>query len=306
MLIFLSMRRWLLKFFFIALTIFAFGRGYYLLTDDFRMGNVIFDLPQDPQWTTPPLTADEQSKVDKILSQEFYYIGKGAQSYAFGSEDGRYVLKLFKLKHMKPSFFVKMLPSLSVFDHYKTKYFERKKYLLDRLFAGYILAFQKNKEESGVIYVHLNKAQAHPKPLVIHDKVGLRHVVEPSQVYFVVQEKGTPTEAVLRNALDSGNIDLAKKRMHQIFDLYLTEYSKGLADKDLAVLRNTGFVGERPIHFDVGELMEDDEVKRFSVRMEDFDIIARQFDQWFKVNYPRDHPQFVQEIRTAMARVAAH
>ena len=30
-----------------------------------------------------------------------------------------------------------------------------------------------------------------------------------------------------------------------------------------------------------------------------------QFDQWFKVNYPRDHPQFVQEIRSAMARMAA-
>lgn len=305
MLIFLAMRRWILKFFFIALAIFAFGRGYYLLTDDFRMGNVIFDLPQDPQWTTPSLTADEQVKVDKILAQEFYYIGKGSQSYAFGSEDGRYVLKLFKLKHMKPSFFVKMLPSLTVFEHYKTKYFERKKYLLDRLFSGYILAFEKNRDESGIIYVQLNKTGGHAKPLIIHDKVGLRHVVKPDQVYFVVQEKGIPTEAVLRNALDSGNVELAKKRMHQIFDLYLIEYSKGLSDKDLAVMRNTGFVGDRPIHFDVGELTENEEIKRTSVSMDDFDIIARQFDQWFKVNYPRDHPQFVQEIRSAMARMAA-
>lgn len=305
MLICKAMRRWLLKIFFICFTIFALARVYYLLTDDFRMGNVIFNLPYHPEWETE-ITQQNQTKIKDILSQEFYYLAKGAQSYAFTSEDGRYVLKIFKFKHMKPSFFVKMLPSMTMFEHYKSNHLKRKKTVLDNLFSGYLTAYQQHRDETGIIHVQLNKTDLFEQPIVLHDKMGLRHTVKPDRVYFVIQEKAIQTEIVLRHALDAGNIELAKKRLHQVFDLYLHEYSKGLFDSDLAVMRNTGFIGERPIHFDVGELSVEKGPIHTGARMDDFEIIAQEFDSWFKKNYPKEHPEFVKEIRTAMARMAIH
>lgn len=303
MLIFKAMQRWLLKIFFFCFTVFALARVYYLLTDDFRMGNVIFNLPYHAEWNTAVDTENE-AKVKDILSQEFYYLAKGAQSYAFTSEDGRYVLKLFKFKHMKPSFFVKMLPSMTMFEHYKADHLKRKKNLLNKLFSGYLIAYEKHRDETGIVYVQLNKTGRFEQPIVLHDKMGLRHTVNPDRVYFVIQEKAVQTETVLRHAMDAGNIELAKKRLNQIFELYQNEYAKGLADADIAVMRNTGFVGERPIHFDVGELMENG-FGEPGIKIRDFEIIAEEVDTWFKTNYPKEHPEFVKEIRSAMARVAS-
>lgn len=297
------MRRNLLKIFFVCFTIFAIARVYFLLTDDFRMGNVVFNLPHHIEWETQ-LTEEKEAQVKDILSQEFYYLAKGAQSYAFSSEDGRYVLKIFKFKHMKPSFFVKMLPSLTMFEHYKTSHLKRKKVLLDRLFSGYLLAFERHREETGIVHIQLNKTEKFEQPIVLHDKMGFRHTVQPERLYFVIQEKAVQTEQVLRHALDAGNVALAKKRMHQIFELYHSEYAKGLSDSDIGVMRNTGFVGEKPIHFDVGELTLERGIERAEVQLEDFEKIAAEFDAWFKTNYPKEYPEFVKELHMAMARVA--
>lgn len=47
-------------------------------------------------WELPPLTFEEQQEVERILSQKFTYLARGSQAFAFISEDGKYILKLFK------------------------------------------------------------------------------------------------------------------------------------------------------------------------------------------------------------------
>ena len=83
--------------------LFGIARLYYRLTDDFRLANITYELPFKPSWKVPSLTKEEYSRLAQITNQKFTYIGKGAQCYAFASEDGEYVLKFFKFKHLKPN-----------------------------------------------------------------------------------------------------------------------------------------------------------------------------------------------------------
>src|SRR5579871_916778 len=48
------------------------------------------------EWEFPPLNPKEQKEIERILSQKFTYLARGSQAFAFISEDGRYVLKMFK------------------------------------------------------------------------------------------------------------------------------------------------------------------------------------------------------------------
>src|ERR1700724_132490 len=88
------------------LVLFGLARLYYRLTDDFRLSNMTYSLPFKAPWESPSLTPEQHRELAQILNQKFFYIGKGAQCYAFASDDQQYVLKFFKFKHLKPSFWV--------------------------------------------------------------------------------------------------------------------------------------------------------------------------------------------------------
>lgn len=246
----------------------------------------------------------EKQQVEQILAQEFYFLDKGAQSYAFCSEDGRYVLKIFKFKHMKPSRLVKLLPNVSFFTDYKANHLMRKQVALNKLFSGYILASTKLKEESGIIYAHLQHKVTFEKPIVVYNKMGMRFTLNPNKIYFVIQEKALQTELALRQALNAGNIELAKSRLRQIFELYINEYSKGFSDNDLAVLRNTGFVGSRAVHFDMGELSVPSNVGSLKFPIDEFKLIGKELEGWIKTNFPKAHPVLVEEINDVIRQVA--
>ena len=289
-----------------GLALFLLGRLYYQATDDFRTSNIVYQIPHNPDWEIPPLQRGEQADLDRILSQQFQYLGKGAQSYAFLSEDGQYVLKLIKFKHIKPSLIVKSLPSIGPFKHYKKKHLERKNKMLTGVFSGYHLAYRKHREESGIIYIHLNRTDTIGKTVVLYDKIGIRRKIDLDNVVFVLQQRAVKTREALRQALNDKDVALAKKRMRAVFDLYALEYEKGMYDRDRGVMHNTGFIGDRVIRLDVGKLVESETIKEPAARKEDFDKVLARMRRWLRANYPDLYPELAVEMDAALQRVSTN
>ena len=286
-----------------SLALFALARGYFRLTDDFRLTNITYDMPHHQEWDIPSLVKEERGRLESILDQKFYYIGKGAQSYAFGSQDGKYVLKFFKFKHLRPNWFVDLLPRISPFKQYKETLSIRKQRKLYGVFEGYRLAYEVHKLESGLVFIHLNKtAKLYPAARLI-DKIGFERKVYLDQVPFVVQEKAKTTRSLINESLKNGDILSAQKRIEQIFDLYLSEYQKGIYDKDHGVMHNTGFVGERPIHLDVGKLTADNEMKNTENWQQDLERIAWKFAVWTKETYPLHYPVIAKSIEDNLSHL---
>jgi hypothetical protein len=270
----------------IALLIFGIARLYFRLTDDFRRGNISYQLPFEAPWKVPMLNSEEHQQLTHILNQKFFYIGKGAQCYAFVSDDQQYVLKFFKFKHLKPNAFVDFLPAVFPFKNYKQSIIERKKRKLIGVFNGYDLAYREHRQDSELLYLHLLPTQHLKLSVTVVDKIGIERHINLDDVVFLVQKKGETLRTRLKELLKQGRLQDAKHAMSSILAMYISEYQKGIFDHDHGVLHNTGFVENKPFHLDVGKLNKDDRIRQVDFYKKDLEHVVWKMDVWVKASFP--------------------
>lgn len=285
-----------------SIALFGLARIYFRATDDFRIANITNDIPNKPEWDVPALSAEESAAIHNILSQKFTYIGKGAQSYAFGSEDQKYVLKFFKFKHLRPSFFDHWLPPIFGINEYQEKQLKRKTKKFMGLFDGYRLAYDVHKHDSGLIYIHLRPTHDWQQTVTVIDKIGLERKIDLDPIVFILQEKAKTNKVVIGDLLKNGDVAGAKTKFGQVIDLYLAEYQKGILDHDHGVMHNSGFVGERPIHLDVGKLHRDESMKQPAMAKQDITRILNKFDAWLTNNYPQYRQEIMRDLNDKVNR----
>ncbi len=276
--------------------IFSIARVYYRLTDDFRMSNISYDVAHRKEWEIPALDPVNSQELNQILNQKFTYLGKGAQSYVFTSEDNKYVIKFFKFKHLKPSFLINALPSVFPFANYKNSVTLRKARKLESAFVGYHIAYSVHKLEAGLLFIHLNKTDDLKKSVTVLDKMGREFEIDLDTHVFILQKKGKTLQDTMHKLLQNEKIDLAKFRIRQIFDLYVSEYKKGIYDFDHGVMHNTGFIGNNPIHLDVGKFLKEESMKKTSEYGKDLEIIYKKIDHWVQKNYPKHHEEIAHDM----------
>lgn len=285
---------WLLA---LALALFGAARLYYALTDDFRLSNIAYEMPYQQAWEFPTPSAAEEAYVAALLSQKYHYIGKGAQSYAFASDDDRYVLKFFKFKHLRPSWFQQLLPPFGPLKAFKENQAARKRRKLYGVFEGYKLAYDVDRAESGLLFVQLNAVNNPARSVTVVDKIGLSRTVALANVPFILQDKGKTLRQVVKELLARGDVATARTRFNQILDMYAQEYAKGVFDHDHGVMCNTGFVGERPLHLDVGKLMRNEGMRQSFAARHDIMLVVDTMEAWVKKHYPEYFLQISESLR---------
>lgn len=271
----------------VALSIFALARFYYYATDDFRLSNITFPLPYEKKWEITIPSIEEEKTLEAILSQPFTYLGKGAQSYVFASEDGKYVLKFFKFKHLRPSIFVDALPPIGPLKAYKEKQAARKERKLFGVFNSYKLAYDIDKDESGLIFIQLNTENNPKRFATIIDKIGIKRIVDLQHYPFILQYKGENLRTVIGELLKKQDVETAEMRLGQILDLYAQEYAKGVYDHDHGVMQNTGFIGDKPLHLDVGKLLPEEKMRDKAHAKADAELVVRNMNLWVVKNFPQ-------------------
>lgn len=276
-------------FIFALCAIFGIARVYYWLTDDFRIANITYDFADPLSSLAPPPNVEEEALLTQIFAQPFKYLGKGSQSYAFESEDGKYVLKFFKFKHLKPNFWVDSLPQISPFKEFKEATALRKKRKLNSLFKGYELAYSQNREGARITYLHLNITNYLHINATVIDKMGLSRKIPLDTVIFLLQEKGETLRYTLTHLLSEHKIDEAKQALSSILEMYISEYEKGLYDHDHGVMQNSGFISGRPFHLDVGKFNSDERMKNPENYKADLAQVIWKMDTWIKTNTPANY-----------------
>ncbi len=266
----------------VLLAITGMTRLYFNLTDDFRVANITYDLPFAAPWKSAVLSADDNVVIDQILNQKFSYIGKGAQCYAFGSEDGNYVLKFFKFKHLRPSWLAYLLPP----GEYKTNYFAIKEKKLKSVFDAYDLAYREDKDNAALIYLHLVPVDGFHKQAIVFDKMGIERKIDLNPTVFLIQRKGVTLRTRLNQLLSEGHVGQAKQSIDQILNMYISEYKKGIYDRDHGVMVNAGFIGNHPFHLDAGKFAKIEKLKDKDLYSEDLALVIWKIEKWIKDAYP--------------------
>ncbi len=210
-------------------------------TDGFALSKIQSNLTFHPEWETIPLDSQVEWEVRSALSQPFTYLGRGAQVYAFVSEDGRTVIKFFRHQRMHTLlchiYFI--LPKCLRQRLEQT--IEKRKLKIYKDFCSYKLANNTLKEETGILYLHLNKTQNLNIALTLYDKIKVRHILPLDQMEFILQKRADLLYPTLTKWIEEKNISQAKQSLSELISLLKTRCEKGLFDKHLDLRTNFGW-----------------------------------------------------------------
>lgn len=277
-------------------------RGYVATGDGFRLSNIQYEIPYHPEWDVIELDPVQRQLLGHILCQNFSYFGQGEQCYAFLSEDGKWVLKMFILKHLKPSPLLSLVPSVGSLSDYKLAIEKEKGRQLESLLGSYKLAYDCYQAESGCVYVHFNQTNKLNKAVSVTDQSGRQWTVDLDALAFVIQERAVSFRDELDQLLSRNEVNRARQRIQQIFALYFRQYTLGIHDMEKEVMTNNGFVGEKPIHFGVENLILDDSVKMPEIQIEHFVNVSASIYQWLETHYPQYSNELALEMENGLER----
>ena len=284
----------LLKLFLLALVIYYVPKFCYDKTEGFALTKIHSNLTFEPNWDV------KNGPLPEVFDQKFSYLAAGGQVYAFVSEDGKYVLKFFKHHLRRLPFWLKTLP---LPKHLATKRKNQKKKRQRKLlrdFGSYKLSFENLLDETGLLYVHLNKTDSLQKTARIVDKIGITHQIDLDQVEFVLQKKAELALIHLSNLVSMQKIDHAKEAIESICGLVISRCKKGIYDEDAKIHRNFGFIDNKAVIIDVGRLKPDPRRKNKAVQKNDLIKITRKLSDFLEDLSPElsDHLKRHIEMRS--------
>ena len=284
------------KVFFCVLVTFFIWIGintYDRLTDGFSIHQMSSSLPSCPQFDLP-LTLEKKEELKALLDQKFYYVGKGAQFYVFGSEDGEYVIKFLKHKHLRPFTWLNGIPMPEKLRAVCDAKIMRRKERVERLFSSCKLAYEKMPEETGLFFIHLNRIPTLETSITLVDKIGFKHSINVDDYEYFLQKKGISIKEVFANS-DANDIS---KRVQQLVDLVLARCNKGICDQDHAFVQNVVFTldGEKAIFVDIGQFYEDPSMLKNEEQNRDLSSRLNSLSLWMEQNFPQFVPLIKEEV----------
>ncbi len=265
-------------------------------TDRFSIAGIISDRPFDPAWEARPLKEEERIEILKALDQPYTYFGSGGQSFIFTSADQRYVLKFFKQHFFNVPLWVAYFPIPWVLNRYSAKKTEQRGDKLKRDFNSYKMAFEELAEETGVLFVHLNKTNDLKKTVAITDKLGIEHILNLDAMEFVMQRKGVLAYDKISAHLAKGEVKEAKEAVRQILHLIVNRCKKGFHDRDANICTNCGFIEGKAVEIDVGHLVRDERMKIPEIYWQELLRISEPFRGWIGAEHPLLLPCLDEEL----------
>ena len=207
-------------------------------TKGFRLQNVLAKgLYEEP---IEVVSHTKKLELEEILSKPFTFLKKGQQCFAFESQDKKYVLKLFRWDKLQAS------PLESFFSKEIQKRKEKKRELD---FISYKIAWNKLREESGLIFLQLGKRSRVDIPFTLYDRIGIKHTLSTSDVGFILQKKANDFFPIFLESKEN-----LTPFFHALSSLLQNRVEKGISDSDITLEYNMGVLNGEPLLFDIGNL----------------------------------------------------
>jgi len=257
-------------------------------TQGFRIAKIQLDLPFHPEWEVAKI-----DHLDQILSQPYSYLSKGAQCYVFVSQDGQYVLKLFRFDpHLNPlrSFFRTVFKKKKIRTPFEAKVL--------RVFNACKLAFEMAPEETGLIYIHLNPTSDKLPPLLCKDPIGRSCRIPLESARFALQKRAQPFRKTFLDAIKSGDPAQVETRIDEFLALLRSRTGKGIGNSDPNLSRNFGFLEDQAVEFDFGNYSYSPAMLQPASQRREIEHYANRLRRWLKRTAPEWIPYLDEKLTT--------
>lgn len=239
----------------------------------FTLKKILSKHPNDPRWDVS--LPNEGDAIQSYFLQPYTYLGSGNHCYAFKSEDGQYVLKFFKQKHMRTQSLLDYLPLPAKRLFYPMERIKRRTQEREESFTSYKIAYEHLQKETGVIFLHLNKTEGLLPTLSLVDQQGQVLEIPLDNMEFLLQKKATLAFKHFESLFNHKEALL--DAVESLLRLIATRNQKGIFDKDLQFYKNFGFSQGEALEVDVGEFKLDEpprdvveETQEVSLQIRDF------------------------------------
>lgn len=219
---------------------------YQTATHGVRIGKCRFDSPFVPEWEGASIRPDLENE---IFSQPFAYLGKGRQSFVFESQDGKYVLKLFRLGSSKIKYGQKIVRALRKAARLKVRDEQPIEMRRAAIFSGCKQIFEKGAHLCKLLYIHLNPKKGAFPQIFLRDRWGRKIDIDPEKDRFVIQRKG---EVFFRKLKAEQN---RKPLIHAYLHLLDQLADHGLSITDPTMGRNFGYLDGEAFLLDIGSVV---------------------------------------------------
>ena len=263
------------------------------------------DLPHNPEWEVPPLAEKELSNISTLLNQPYRLIGYGSECFAFESQDGTTIIKLYILSLGRYMYFKRgllvedhqelagsisrhpllSLPLAGKYDVWRKKVLGLREYRLNRTFISTCLAFKELKEETGLIYVHLNDTDSFKNRLKITDKLGIAYEIDLDKAKFSIQKKATPLKKYLKRSINTGNSQAIKDCLDSFLQFIVKRCEKGYSDRDI-LMQNFGMLNDQLIEIDVGSFSHMSSSQKNRALKKELFFATRELHKWLEEHAP--------------------
>lgn len=286
----------LIYFIMAMLLIYGGIRFYFYATDGFSIANITSHLDNDPEWETRSLSPEEELIAEEALNQTYRYWAKGHQAYVFLSEDGKYILKFLKFQRIRVNTWLAHLPYPAFLEPWVRQKIESKENKLRELFKSWKIAFEHLKPETALLMVHLNKTEHLKKSITIIDPIGITHKLDLDNTVFLVQKKADLMVPQIQKWMAANEKEKAKEIISKMLALYVSEYKRGLGEKDQHILRNMAIIDGEPVHIDLGRFVIDEQLKNPKVYRNELVYKLLKFRIWLQTNYPEIANELTKEM----------
>lgn len=153
------------------------------------------------------------------------------------------MLKFFRFDHLRPPLWLTHFPLPSFLHAYRDGKIALNKGKTERTFESYKIAYQDLKEETGLVFVHLNRSDDLKLQTTIIDKLGIPHCLDMDSMHFILQRRAQLLYPVISQWMENKQLEQAKNGMKELLALLVSRYKKGIGDKDPDLRTNFGFFG---------------------------------------------------------------
>jgi hypothetical protein len=253
-----------------------------------------------PDWDVK-ISSDHDRFFYVVSQQTLYWLGRGMQAVVFETQDQKYVVKFFqigRLKEPESKGFFKDLFSKETPEKNRERIHHR-----EEIFSSSKMCFEELQEETGIVYVHLNRTKDKIRGVKLVDKYGQSHRIRGDDASFVVQKKASCVVPTLCALMENNKQAEAEARIDQILDLLLTMARKGFVDGDDALIRNNniGFSQNRAIYIDTGHLFKAENLDVAERMRYEFQVRLEPLEHWLNVAYPSLGAYYRQKKEQTMA-----
>ena len=138
------------------------------------------------------------------------------------------------------------------------------------------MAYEELREETGLIFVHLNPTQVSERSLSLFDRRGVEHAIDLNKLPFVLQRKAELASFRLKRL--KADPSSKERAINSLKSLFVMRARKGFTDRRQVFKKNYGFIGDRAMQIDVGKIRKDRKIAE--APHQDTERILKKFDLW--------------------------